>query len=175
MYKRYVFVLLVLAFAVVLIVVASEVEGKQERQIPVVVSVEVKQNVVKTGEAIHLTIKVFNGLSSSIYHSTFSLTPNDWNGETCNVSLVDIYRNDKISNLYLARPKMNVPDEVSGMGRREIKSGGEIEIHTDARKWKLRDGWLPGRYRVTVRINNLKVDEYSTLSVLTDPVEFEIK
>jgi len=175
MYKRYAFIFLVLAFAVGLIVVVSEVEGKQKRQIPVVASVEVKQDIVKTGDSIPLTITVSNGLSSSIYHSTFSLTPNDWNGETCNVSLVDIYRDDKADNLYLVRPKMDVPMTVSGMGGREIKPGGKIEIQTDARKWKLWGGWLPGRYRVTVEIHNLKVDEYSTLSILTDPVEFEIK
>jgi hypothetical protein len=64
---------------------------------------------------------------------------------------------------------------VSGMGRREIKPGGKLDIQTDARKWKLRDGWFPGRYKVTVRIENLKVDDYSTLSVLADPIEFEIK
>ena len=173
MYKRYVFIFLVLAVG--LIVVASRVQGRQERQISVVVSVEVKPKIVKNEKTIPLTITVSNNLSSSIYHSTFSVTPNDWNGETCNISLVDIYRNDKASNLYLARPKMEAPMTVSGMGRREIKPGGKIEIQTDARKWKLRDGWLPGRYRVTVRVDNLRVDKYSTLSVLTDPIEFEIK
>lgn len=173
MCKGFVFVLLM--FTAGLIVVASGQEGKQERQIQVVVSAEVKPKIVKTGEAIPLTITVSNGLSSSIYHSTFSLTPNNWNGETCNVSLVDIYRDGKAGNLYLARPRIDVPMTVSGMGRREIKPGGKIDIPTDARKWKLRDGWLPGRYNVTVRIDNLKVDDYSTLSVLADPIEFEIK
>jgi len=55
------------------------------------------------------------------------------------------------------------------------KCGKRVEIQTDARKWKLRDDWLPGRYRVTVLVDNLKVDKYSTISVLTDPIEFEIK
>ncbi len=173
MCKGHVFILLM--FAAGLILVASELEGMQERKIPVVVSAEVKPKILKSGEAIPLTITVSNGLSSSSYHSTFSLTPNDWNGETCNVSLVDIYRDGKAGNLYLARPKIDIPMTVSGMGIREIKPGGKLEIQTDARKWKLRDGWFPGRYKVTVRINNLKIDDYSTLSVLADPIEFEIK
>ena len=173
MYKWYVSIFI--AFTVPLIVVAAKVDGKQERQIPVVVSVEVKPKIVKTGESIPLILTVSNGLSSSIYFSTFSLTPNDWNGETYHVSLVDIYRDDKADNLYLARPMIDVPITISGVGRREIKPGDNIKIQIDARKWKLRDDWLPGRYRVTVRIDNLKVDEYSVLSVLTDPVEFEIK
>ncbi len=173
MSKGYMSILLI--FAAGLIAVTSELEGKQERQIQIVVSAEVKPKIVKTGEVIPLTITVSNGLSSSSYHSTFSLMPNDWNGETCNVSLADIYRDGKPGNLYLARPKIDVPMTVSGMGRREIKPGGKLKIQTDARKWKLRDGWFPGRYKVTVRIENLKVDDYSTLSVLADPIEFEIK
>lgn len=174
MHKRYVFIFLVLTFVVSLIVIMSKADRKQERQIPVVVSVEVKPDVVKTGEAIPLIITISNGLPSSIDLSGFTLTPNDWNGETCNVSLVDIYRDDKEGNLYLARPEINPPMTVSGMRRWEIKSGERLKIQTDACKWKLRDGWLPGRYRITARVDNLKVDEYSTLSVLTDPVQFEI-
>ena len=173
MCKQHLFILLM--FVSALITVASNLEGKQERQIPVIVSVEVKPEIVKSGEVVPLTITVSNGLSSSIYHLTFSLTSNDWNGETYNISLVDIYRDGNSSNLYRARPKMDVPITVSGVARREIKPGEKLEIQTDARKWKLRDGWLPGRYRATVRIDNLKVDKYSTLSVLSEPIEFEIK
>ncbi len=156
-------------------VATSETRGKEERQVPIVVTVNVDLEIVETGEAIPLTITVSNGFPSSIYHSTFSLTPNEWNGETCNVSLVDIYRDDEPGNLYLARPKMDIPITISGTGRREIKPGGKLVIRTDARKWKLRDGWLPGKYRVTVRVNNLTVDKYSKLSVLADPVQFEIR
>ncbi len=173
MYKRYMFASLVIAVG--LPVMASRVQGKQERQIPVVVSVAVKPKILKNQEAIPLAITVSNGLSSPIFHSTFSMIPNDWNGETCNVSLVDIYRDDKMSNLYIARPKMDVPSTVSGMGRREIKPGKKIEIQTDARKWKIKDGWLPGRYRVTVCVDNLRVGKYYKLSVWTDPIEFEIR
>ena len=173
MCKRHLFILLMLVSA--LIIVASNLDGKQERQIPVIVSVEVKPEIVKSGAVVPLTITVANGFPSSIYHLTFSLTSNDWNGETYSISLVDIYRDGNTGNLYLARPKMGVPITVSGVSRWEIKPGEKIEIQTDARKWKLRDGWLPGRYRATVRIDNLKVDKYSTLSVLSEPVEFEIK
>ena len=125
MYKWYVSIFLF--FTVPLMMVAAKGDGKQERQIPVVASVEVKPKIVKTGESIPLILTVSNGLSSSIYYSTFSLTPNDWNGETYNVSLVDIYRDDKAGNLYLARPKIDVPITISGAGRREIKPGGNIK------------------------------------------------
>jgi len=173
MCKRNLSILLMILCA--LIAVASTLEGQQERQIPVVVSVDVRPEIIKSGEVVPLTITVSNGLSSSIYHLTFSLTSNDWNGETYNISLVDIYRDGRVSNLYFSRPEMDVPITMSGMASWEIKPGEELEIQTDARKWKLRDGWLPGRYRVTVRIDNLKVDKYSTLSVLSNPIEFKIK
>jgi hypothetical protein len=173
MFKQYASIFLMLGAG--LIAVASGTRGKEERQIPVVVTADVNLKNVKGGEVIPLTITVSNGLPSSIYHSTFSLTPNEWNGETCNVSLVDIYRDDKPGNLYLSRPKMNVPVTVSGIGRKEVKPGGKLVVRTDARKWKLMDGWLPGKYRVTVRVDNLTIDKYSTLSVLTDFVEFEIR
>lgn len=57
----------------------------------------------------------------------------------------------------------------------EIRAGGEIQIRTDVRKWKLRDGWLPGRYRATVRVEDLRADRWCRLSVLSDPFEFEVK
>jgi hypothetical protein len=134
-----------------------------------------RPRIIADGEAVPLTITITNGLSSSIHHLTFSLESNGWNGETHNISLVDIYRDGEAGNLYLARPEMNVPVGVSGVSSREIKPGEQLEIRTDARKWKLRDGWLPGRYMVTIRVDNLRVDDYTTLSVSSDPFEFEIK
>lgn len=163
------------------VLVATE---KTERQIPVVVGGRVTPRVLKAGEPIPLVVTVSNHLDLCIYHDTFSLVPIDWNGETLNISLVDIYRDDNPRNLYYARPKPNVPLDISGSGRHEIKKGDTLTIETDASKWLLHNdgrpearynGWLPGRYKVTLRVDNLTVDKYSTLSVLSDPVEFEIR
>ncbi len=173
MCQRHLFILLM--FVSTPVIMAKNLDRKQERQIPVIVSVEVKPEIVKSGEVVPLTITLSNGLSWSIYHLTFSLTSNNWNGETHNISLVDVYRDDNPGNLYLARPKMSVPITVSGPLRQEIKAGEKLEIQTDLGKWKLRDGWLPGRYRATVRVDNLKIDKYCTLSVLSEPIEFEIR
>ncbi len=171
--KKYAFIFLM--SGVFLITPASETRQKEKRQIPVVVTAGVEPNNVKAEESIPLTITISNGLPSSIYHSTFSLVPNNWDGETFNVSLVDVFRDDKTSNLYYTRPVIYAPRTISGMSRNEIKPGGKLVILTDARKWKLRDGWLPGKYKVTARVDNLTVDKYSELSVITDPIEFEIK
>lgn len=153
---------------------ADETGPQKDRQIPVVVRGNVEPGTVKAGEPIPLAITITNGLPASIRHSTYSLEPRDWNGETVNISLVDIYRQGP-PNLYRGRPEVEVPIRISGMSSHEIKPGETLTVKTDARKWKLHDGWLPGRYTVTVRVDHLTLDRYSTLSVLSDPVEFRIE
>jgi len=149
---------------------------KGQRHIPVRVTGRVTPSVIRAGQPIPLAIQIANGLPSSIYHETFSLEPNDWNGETVRIDVVDIYRNGVAFNLYQARPTLKEPPlPVSGVGSHEIKPGGILEVKTDARKWQLRDGWIAGRYRVTVRVDHLNADAYCRLSVLSDPLEFEIK
>ena len=151
-------------------------ENQKQRQIPIIVKAEIKPNVIKAGETIPLTITVKNDLPSSIYHNTFSLKPNNWDGETFNVSIQDIHRDNNLRNLYYSRPTIkNSPNVISGVGRNEIKSGEKLEIQTDVRKWKLIDDWLPGKYKIIVKIENLVVDGYTQLSVVSDQIEFEIK
>ena len=98
---------LTIAFFVTgLLVVAAGVSTQSHRQIPVIIDGKVKPRILERGESIPLTITVSNGLPSSIYHTTFSVGPNEWNGETVNISLVAIYR-DKPFDLYLAKPNGN--------------------------------------------------------------------
>jgi hypothetical protein len=171
--KHYAFMSLILG--VCLVGTGNEKLQKEERQIPVTITASAEPNIAKAGESIPLTITIFNDLPASIYHSTFSLVPNDWNGETINISLVDIYRDNIQNNLYYARPDINTPDMIQGMGAKEVKAGGKLSIITNARKWTLRDGWLPGKYKITVRVDNLTVDKYTKISTLSEPIEFEIK
>ena len=145
------------------------------RQIDVVVTGEVVPAVVKEGQPIPLKIRITNGLKRPIRFQTYSMQPVEWNGETCCISLVDIYRDGKEFNLYLARPQIKVPENISGSAAYKIAPGEMLEVSTDASKWKLRDGWLPGRYQVTVRADALLVDDYSRLYVLSDPFEFEVE
>ena len=145
-------------------------------QIRVFVRAEAPADPVKPGAPIPLKIVVTNQLSASIDYISYGLKPTDWNGETAGISLVDIHRNGKSGNLFLASPKIKAPVVIAGLSRHEIAAGKQLTIETDATKWKLRDGWLPGRYRVTLRVNGLKVDNgRCTLFVLSEPFEFEIK
>ena len=150
-------------------------EAGGKRQIPVVVRGEVKPAVVEAGKPIRLTVTVTNGLGGSIRFPTYRLGPTDWNGETVNVSLVDIYRDGQRRGLFLKRPAVRPPIKIAGMASYEIKPKQSLVVRTDARKWTLRDAWLPGRYKVTVRIDRLTLDHYAVLSVTSDPFVFEIK
>ena len=107
-----------------------------DRQVPVVVTGKVEPGTIKAGKSIPLTVTISNGLPASIRHNTFRLEPNDWNGETVNISLVDIYREGP-PNLYRSCPDVEVPIRISGMGSHEIKPGETLTVRTDARKWKL--------------------------------------
>jgi len=172
--KRNIVLIGVGCFVVGAIVLAGDDRPAPRRQIPIVVSAKVDSAAIREGDAIPLTITISNGLPGRIYHSTFSVTPTDWNGETIGVSLVDIYR-DRPFNLYLSRPEAKCPDNISGMGSRAIEPGDSLAVKTDAKKWTLRDGWKRGHYTITVRVDNLRIDDYSKVSVLSDPFEFEIK
>ncbi|MFZ5831556.1 MAG: hypothetical protein ACOY3P_15840, partial [Planctomycetota bacterium] len=130
---------------------AHEVTAAEETLIPVSVTGTVGQAVVNQGDPIPLTVTIGNGLKGPIRYSTFGLEPSDWNGETINLTLVDIYRDGKPKGLFRARPRVDVPDTISGMASYPIEAGEKLTVGTDARKWTIERGWRPGKYRVSVR------------------------
>jgi hypothetical protein len=154
----------------------SGVEAAGEgRRIPIVVTAGVSPAEVEAGGPIPLTIRVANGLPGEIELVGYGVEPTAWNGETLNVSLVDIDRDGLGPNLFLERPAVEPPVRVAGMSREVIGPGRALTITTDARKWSIRGGWRPGRYRVTVRVGNLRVDAFSTVDVLSEPVELVVR
>ena len=160
-------------FIVISLTCYTSAKEKAARRLSVIVRGEAP-SVVKAGSPIPVKITITNGLDWPIYFDTYSLMLNDWNGETVNIGLVDIYRNES-TNRFLARPKVTPPRKISGLGAHRIEPGKSLTIRTDARKWKLRDGWLPGKYRVIVAVKNLRIDNYSTLRVVSESFEFEIQ
>ena len=144
--------------------------------IPVTVGLAVESVDLKAGDPIPIGVTIHNDLPAEIRYSTYRLEPIDWNGETVNVTLVDVYREGESRGLYLAKPKVDAPHRISGMGSHRIESGKELTIRTDAGKWEIVGGWKPGNYRVTVRVERLYVDDGRChLSVHSTPVEFTIK
>ena len=153
------------------------VTAQQQRQIPIVVGAHTVSDTLKENEPLLLRISILNGLPKDIRFSTFSLTPNSWNGEVSNVSLVDIYRDEPSAmGLFLARPKTGeYPKLIAGLSSYVIKPMDSLSVVVDMSKWQIRDGWRPGKYKITVRADNISVDDYAVVSVMSDPVEVVIK
>jgi hypothetical protein len=148
--------------------------AKNPRLIPITITGKVKPTIVKSNETIPLEITIANDLPGPIVYSTFSLKPNDWNGETISVSLVDICRGDNPRTLFLQKPKVVQPRQISGVGGHRIKTGEKLLVTTDARKWVIADGWIPGKYKVTVKANLQVDDGRCHLTIMSEPFEFEI-
>jgi hypothetical protein len=146
-----------------------------ERQIPVKLTATPKSDVYAVGESILVTLAIENGLRDEIGLTTFSLVPNDWNGETYHCSAAEIHREGKQGNLYLARPELKVPRTISGPSAHYIKPGESLTIELDLSKWQLRDGWLAGRYDARFRVDEIRADKYVVLAVSSDPITFELR
>jgi hypothetical protein len=146
-----------------------------ERQVPVTLTAAPAKQVFTAGRELGVILTITNGLSGAVCFSTFATEPNAWNGETVNCELTDIYRDGRKFNLYRARPEVHPPLLVSGMGGRWIAPGESLAIKLDISKWRLRDGWLPGKYEVTFYVRHIAADSHVQLSVLSDPIAFEIR
>lgn len=154
----------------------SGVVCAQDRIIPVSVTAKVEPAIIQSGKPIPLSITVANDLSDVIGFSSYSLTPNKWNGETTSITLVDINRDGDKQSLFLHRPKVEVPIEITAVRSHRIESDENLTIETHANKWKIVDGWIPGKYTATVRVEGLTVDgNRCILSVHSEPFEFEVR
>lgn len=148
----------------------------QQRQIPILVEAHPVSDSLKRDGPLLLRISITNGLSKDIHFSTFSLTPNAWNGETTNISLVDIFRVPQEMGRFYARPKIgDAPKMIAGISSHTIRPTESLSIVVDMSKWQIVDGWIPGRYKITVRADNIALDEYTQASIMSDPIDVVIK
>lgn len=131
--------------------------------------------VFKTGKPLPMSVTLTNGLSKAIRFTTFSTTPNDWNGETLNISLVNVYRDKQRHNLYIARPELRVPLTISGPQSHLNNPGESLRILIDISKWRIEGEWIKGEYELVFRMDNISVDDKVTLSVLSDPVHVVVQ
>lgn len=154
----------------------KSVPAHRQREIPIVVEAQPVSGPLKSGEPLLLRVSIRNGHSRDIHFSTFSLTPNSWHGETINISLVDIYKTPDQMGRFLARPRISeTPKFVAGVAGYAIKPGESLSIVIDMAKWQIRNGWTPGKYKITVLAENIAVDNYTSMSVMSDPTEIEIQ
>ena len=161
--------------ATLMLISSVAVAGDKEAVIPVSVHAQAELAVFKIGKPLPMSVTLTNGLSKTIRFSTFATEPNEWNGETLNISLVDVYRDEQKRNLYLARPELKVPVTISGPGARPVKPNGTLRIMIDISKWKIQRGWTKGEYELVFKMDNIIVDDKVTLSVLSDPVHVTVQ
>lgn len=143
----------------------SAVELRRQRKqmqseggIGLFVTLAAAKRVYRQGEPILLRVLIENRLDGVVGYSTYSLKPNGWNGECAGITLVDIARNDDGRSLFLMRPQIDVPVDIAAIGSHRIEPGDSMNLIVDASKWEIVDGWIPGRYRLNVRVESLTVD-----------------
>lgn len=143
--------------------------------IPVSVRAEAELAVIRAGEPLLMGVTISNGLSKPVRFATFSTKPNEWNGETMSISLVDVYRNNQKRNLYLSRPQVKVPDSLSGPVSNAIQPEEKFRVIIDIGKWNIDGGWVRGKYEIVLRVDGIRLDDKITLSVLSDPVHIVLQ
>jgi len=152
---------------------------KPLRAVPVIVSAIAQTNAYRVGSPLLIDVEVFNGFDSEIGFPSLSLTPNEDNTETLSVDLVDIYRNGREQTIFRKRPDISdrsgTAVRIAGIGRERVAPKARKVIRIDLGKWQVVDGWQPGRYRFNVRVNNIDVDEFTHMRVLSKFVEITIK
>lgn len=166
------------SFTVVLMLLAGVAgAGDKKPVIPVSVHAQAELAVLEAGKPLPMSVTLTNGLSETIRFTTFAVKPNNWNGETQNISLVDVYRNKQKKNLYLARPapKAPMPANISGPSAHSVTPGGVLRIVIDISKWRIQGGWTKGEYQLVFRMDRITVDEKVALSVLSDPIQIVVQ
>jgi hypothetical protein len=144
------------------------------RNLPVIVRVTPAAPAFTEGEPIALDLTIENHSHRPISFPGFGDNPTPWNAEASNISLVDIYRDGEMSNLYLQRPTVTPPMTISGQGGRSIPPGCSYTRRFDASKWTIRGGWAPGTYEITARADSVRLDPFATARVLSLTAHFEI-
>jgi hypothetical protein len=129
-----------------------------------------------------LRIQIYNGLENPIQFPSLATKTVASNLETQNIAITAVYRQvDPAAaaplgdNLLEVAPKMD--DAVwkqSSPSLIEIESGTSTVLLTALRKWQIRGGWTPGTYEVQAKVSGISVDQFSTMSILSEPIRFEI-
>lgn len=147
-----------------------------ERQIPVYVIAKPRKAIFAIGEPILIDVEIKNGLKQEIRITTYSVSPNSWNGETLCISLPDVYRLPRIFQIAYERPEItDMPGGIAGPSWVPIAPGNSRVKTIDVRKWQVTEGWMKGKYQLVVRADKIDVDSYSWINVNSEPFTFEIR
>lgn len=146
-----------------------------KKQLPIWIIPRPKKEIFNATEPLLVDVEIKNGLDHEVRMYSWTFEPNEWNGETSNIELPDIYRLPKIQEIWLKHPNVNAPTNLAAPGWYQIPTGKSKIKTIDVRKWEVVGGWVAGTYQITVLINKINIDEYSSVSVLSDPIKIEIR
>ena len=160
-----------LALVVMITFAASPAESR-----PGLVAVKVQVDSVdtKAGKHIYLTIAITNNLNSEVSLSCLSQIPSATNAETIGIALQAIYREGREGGSIpvVSKPLVQMPHAVPVC---KIRPRGTHTIQTDATKWGIEGGWVPGKYTASILVEEIRVDTQITMRVLSDLFEFRIE
>ena len=129
-----------------------------------------------------LRIQIHNGLESPIQFPSLAAKPVPSHLETQNIAITAVHRQvgqeatgPLTDNLLEVAPNMeDAAWKQSSPSLIEIESENSAILITDLRKWQIRGGWTPGTYEVQAGVSGISVDQFSTMSILSEPIHFEI-
>ena len=147
----------------------------QARQVPIGVRAEAAVDTLRSGGPLPLRITITNGLRDEIYFLAYTLTPNEWNGETLTLTVFDVERAGESGRVNVHAPSVRVPMTLAGRGMRRIPPRDSLTWVVDLAKWQAEGGWLPGEYKFLVRPNPIHVDRFLTAWVTSDTVRLHIR
>ena len=163
------------ALAAVLFALLPRAGTSQARQVPIVVRAEAAVDTLRSGGSLPLRITIMNGLRDEIYILTYTLTPNEWNGETWGLTIFDVEREGDSTRVNVHAPSVRVPMMIPGRSVRRIPPRGSLTWVVDLAKWQAEGGWLPGKYKLLVRPDAIHVDRFMTAWVTSDTVRLHIR
>jgi hypothetical protein len=179
----------IIAFLSCLLIAVSNVLAQfPERQLAIKVIQKPRKHVYKEGEPILMDVEIKNGLKHEVRLTAFAFSPNEWNGETGHIDLVDVYRLPRIFQICCSRPNLGqsapsgitgkehpVSSKIAGAGWYPIPAGTSKISTIDLSKWEVDGGWVAGKYQILVRVKKIDLDKYSWVAVQSDPITIEIQ
>ncbi|MDA0591614.1 MAG: hypothetical protein O2820_26710 [Planctomycetota bacterium] len=155
-----------------------------ERNVDIAVSGTVgdKDGKIAENAPLPLRIEIHNGLGSPIRMTPLATKPVADQLEAQNLTITAVYR--QVGPAAIASSSENLLKVAAQTGDATSKPASpsviEIESQTSAfilanlRTWQIRGGWTPGSYEVQAEVSGMTVDSFSTMSVLSEPIRFEI-
>ena len=160
-----------LALVVMITFVARPAESRPSL---VAVKVQADSATTKAGNPVYLTIAITNNLDSEVLVSCLSQVPSATNAETIGITLQAIYREGREGGSIpiVRKPHIQLPHALPVC---KIRPHGTHTIKTDATKWGIEGGWVPGKYTASMLVEEIRVDTKVTMRVLSDLFEFRIE